>query len=190
MNHAALEFLDQRRSTPSRLLDEPGPRDDQLLRMLETAVRVPDHGRLTPWRFLRIAGDARRRLGERLLDVFRRERPDAPDAALDKERLRFAHAPVVIAVVGCITRNHTIPEIEQRLSAGAVCLQLLHAAHAFGFGAQWLTGWAAYHPDIHAALKLAENEEIMGFVHIGTPTGEPPDRERPDVATLLSDWAE
>lgn len=188
MKHAALEFLDQRRSTPSRLLAEPGPRHDQLLRMLETAVRVPDHGRLAPWRFLRIAGDARTRLGERLLDIFRRERPDAPDAALDKERSRFAHAPVVIAVVGRIASDHKIPEIEQRLSAGAACLQLLHAAHALGFGAQWLTGWAAYHPDVHATLGLAQNEEIIGFVHIGTPISESPDHERPDAAALLSDW--
>lgn len=188
MNHAALEFLDQRHSTPGRLLGEPGPSHDQLLRMLETAVRVPDHGRLTPWRFLRIAGDARKRFGDRLLDIYLRERPDAPDAALDKERSRFAYAPVVIAVVGRIARHHKIPEIEQRLSAGAVCLQLLHAAHALGFGAQWLTGWTAYHPEIHAVLELAKCEEIIGFVHIGTPIAEVPDRERPDAATLLSDW--
>lgn len=185
----ALEFLDARRSSPSRLLGTPGPNETQLLRMLQTAVCVPDHGRLVPWRFLRIAGDARQALGARLAAIFEHDHPDASDAALDKERSRFAHAPVVVAVIGRIERDHKIPEIEQRLSAGAVCLQLLNAAHALGFGAQWLTGWAAYHPDIHAALRLKEHEEIIGFIHVGTPAGDVPGRERPDAAALLSDWA-
>lgn len=156
--------------------------------MLRTAVRVPDHGRLTPWRFLRIAGDARRALGMQLLEIYQREHPDATEAVFDKERSRFAHAPVVIAVISRIVRDHKIPEIEQRLSAGAACMQLLQAAHAHGFGAQWLTGWAAYHPGIRAVLGLAGYEDITGFIHIGTPAGETPERERPDAAALLSDW--
>lgn len=188
MNDSLLQLLEQRRSTPSRLLGTPGPDEAQLLRMLATAVRVPDHGRLTPWRFLRIRGDARLALGERLAEVYRREHPDAPDAAIEKERTRFGCAPVVVAVVARIARGHKIPEIEQRLSGGCVCFQLLQAAQALGYGAQWLTGWAAYHPEIHAVLGLAQDEDIAGFIHIGTPTADIDERERPDARALLSDW--
>lgn len=188
MDTEALAFLHRRRSTPSRLLADPGPDDATLARMLATALRVPDHGRLTPWRFLRIAGEARHRLGQALADVHAAEHPEAPAAVLDKERGRFSHAPVVVAVIGTIAHGHRIPEVEQRLSGGAVCFQLLLAAQALGFGAQWLTGWAAYHPAIHARLGLAAGEEILGFVHIGTATVETAERERPDASALLSDW--
>ena len=91
-------------------------------------------------------------------------------------------------MIGTIAHGHRIPEVEQRLSGGAVCFQLLLAAQALGFGAQWLTGWAAYHPAIHARLGLAAGEEILGFVHIGTATVETAERERPDASALLSDW--
>lgn len=189
MDTEALHFLHRRRSTPSRLLADPGPDDATLASILATAVRVPDHGRLTPWRFLRIAGEARHRLGAALADIHAAEHPEATAAALDKERGRFSHAPLVIAVIGTIAHGHRIPEVEQRLSGGAVCFQLLLAAQAHGFGAQWLTGWAAYHPAIHARLGLAPDEEILGFVHIGTASSEAPERERPDAAALLTDWA-
>lgn len=185
---AALDFLDRRQSTPSRLLGEPGPSDAQVMRMLATAIRVPDHGRLAPWRFLRIRSEQRAGLGQALLAIFQDDHPDATEAALEKERGRFSNAPEVIAVIGRITAGHKVPEIEQRLSGGAVCFQLLLAAQALGFGAQWLTGWAAYHPRIHAALALGGNEEILGFMHIGTPAGALPDHQRPDVATLVDDW--
>jgi nitroreductase len=184
----ALAFLNRRQSTPSRLLGEPGPSDAQVMRMLETAIRVPDHGRLAPWRFLRIRGNERAVLGQTLQSTYRGEHPDAPEAALEKERKRFANAPEVIAVVGRITPGHKIPEIEQRLSGGAVCFQLLLTAHAMGFGAQWLTGWAAYHPAIHAVLGLSTHEEILGFMHIGTAAGALPDHQRPHVRELVSDW--
>lgn len=184
-----LTLLDQRRSTPSRLLGPPGPEPDQLERILRTAVRVPDHGRLVPWRFLRIAGAARLALGERLAAVFRQDNPDADDHLVDKERKRFAFAPVVVVVVARIEPGHRIPDVEQRLSGGAVCLQLLQAAQALGFGSQWLTGWAAYHPAIHKALGLGRSEEILGFIHLGTPIVESPERERPAVADLLGDWS-
>ena len=187
-NATVLDFLRQRHSTPSRLLGAPGPNEAQLREMLQIAVCVPDHGRLAPWRFLRIAGDARTAIGSRLVEIHQREHPDATEAALEKEQSRFSFAPVVIAVVGRITAGHKVPEIEQRLSGGAVCLQLVQAATAMGFGAQWLTGWAAYHPEIHAFLGLANHEEIIGFVHVGTANGEPPASQRPEAATLLTDW--
>ena len=184
-----LEFLHARRSVPSRQLGEPGPDDATLLRMLQSAARVPDHGKLVPFRFLRIAGDARHALGERLAQRALQRDPQASDAALDKDRGRFGHAPLVVAVIARLTRGHKVPEQEQLLSAGSACFALLQAAQALGFGAQWLTGWAAYDEAIARTLGLGEHEKIVGFVHIGTPKLEAPERERPDAAALLSDFA-
>lgn len=184
----ALETLLSRRSTPSRLLADPGPSETQLAAMLEAAVRVPDHGKLTPWRFLRIRGQARARLGD-LLAARQRERdPLAPGSVVDKDRDRFNGAPLVIAVIAVIIRGHKVPEQEQLLSAGCVCLTLLHAAQALGFGAQWLTGWAAYDEVIAARLGLGPDERIVGFVHIGTAREAAPERLRPDPMQRLVDW--
>jgi nitroreductase len=184
---AALAGLDARRSVPSRLLGEPGPTDEQLLRLLASAVRVPDHGKLAPWRFVRIAGDARLRLGEWLAARAREKDPAAPEAAIEKDRLRFSFAPVIVAVVASPTLGHKVPEVEQLSSGAAVCFALLQAAQALGFGAQWLTGWAAYDPAAHALFGLAAHERILGFVHIGTASEPAPERVRPDPATLLTD---
>lgn len=183
-----IDLLHTRRSTSSRFLGEPGPTPDQLLTMLEAAVRVPDHGRLTPWRFLRIAGTARHALGDALASRARDLDPSAPDSIIDKERQRFAHAPVVLAVIARLTPGHRIPEQEQLLSGGAVCFSLLLAAQSLGFGAQWLTGWAAYDPAIAGQLGLAEHERVLGFIHIGSPSEAAPERVRPDPRDLLSDW--
>lgn len=188
MENALIDLLQQRHSVPSRQLAEPAPDAAQLLDLLHTAIHVPDHGRLTPWRFIELREDGRRRFGKLVGDTWQREHPDAPDAAREKEHSRFASAPLVVVVVGRITPGHKVPEIEQQLSAGCVCLQLLQAAHAMGFAAQWLTGWAAYHPDIQSALGLTADEQIIGFVHIGTATAEPVARPRPDVRQLLSTW--
>lgn len=183
------EALDQRRSVPSRQLGEPGPDPATLLRMLQAAVRVPDHGKLVPFRFLRIAGDARHALGEWLVQRTLQREPDASEAVLDKERGRFAHAPLIVAVIARLTPAHKVPEQEQLLSAGSVCFALLQAAQAAGFGAQWLTGWAAYDEVVRERLGVGEHEKIVGFIHIGTPKLDAPERERPDAATLLSDFA-
>lgn len=184
----ALQLLEARRSVPSRQLGEPGPDQATLLRMLQAAVRVPDHGRKVPFRFLRIAGDARAALGGELAERARELAPDMAEAALELERRRFSHAPVVIAVIARPVPHPKVPEIEQLLTSGCVCFALLQAAQALGFGAQWLTGWAAHDPVIRARLGLAPGESISGFIHIGTPLAEPPARERPDAAALLSDW--
>lgn len=184
---AALAALDARRSVPSRLLGAPGPTHDQLLRMLASAVRVPDHGKLVPWRFLRIEGDTRLRLGDLLAERARALDPDAPDAAVEKDRQRFSFAPTIVAVIAHVTPGHKVPEIEQLLSGGAVCFALLQAAQALGFGAQWLTGWGAYDDHVRARLGIGEHERILGFVHIGTAREDAPERLRPDPATLLSD---
>ncbi len=183
-----LAALAARTSTPSRLLDEPGPDADTLDAMLSLALRVPDHGRLTPWRYLLIEGDARHRLSERLLQRFLQREPAANDAAIAKERQRFLYAPLIVTVIARITPGHKIPEQEQLLSAGAVCFQLLLAAQAHGYGAQWLTGWAAYDPVIAADLGLSAQESVVGFIHIGTPREPAPERPRPLLAAHLSRW--
>lgn len=182
-----LQALRHRRSTPSRLLTDPGPDPGQLRLMLESAIRVPDHGRLQPWRFLAIRGQQRGRLGELLARRSVERNPEAPAAVVEKDRHRFSHAPLVIAVIARITPGHKIPEQEQMLSGAAVCFALLQAADALGFGAQWLTGWAAYDPLVTAALGLVENEKVLGFIHIGTASEPTPERERPDPGTLLSE---
>lgn len=188
MTSDSLHFLDSRRSVPSKQLTVPGPDDPTLLRMLQAAVRVPDHGKLVPFRLLRIQGQARHTLGEMLVARTLQHDPQAPAAAIEKERGRFSHAPLIITVIARLTPDHKVPEQEQLLSAGCVCFALLQSAQALGFGAQWLTGWAAYDPAIGQALGLGENEKVAGFIHIGTPRLDVPERDRPEAAALLSDW--
>lgn len=183
-----LDLLRRRRSTPSRLLTAPGPSEAQLSALLEQAVRVPDHGKLTPWRFLRIQEEARRHLGDILARRSRERDPLAAESVVEKDRQRFSHAPLILAVIARPVAGHKVPEIEQLLSGGTVCFSLLLGAEALGFGAQWLTGWAAYDPVIHATLGVEAGEQILGFIHIGTASEPAPERQRPDALALLSDW--
>jgi nitroreductase len=180
-------FLNGRRSVPARQLEAPAPDAAVLERMLAAAVRVPDHGKRVPWRFVRIAGDARATLGEALVARALERDPDAGAAVLDKDRNRF-HAPLAIAVVVRLGPDEKIPEAERFASACCVCFALLMAAQAEGFGAQWLTGWPAYDEAILRLLGLGADERIAGFIHVGTPRIEAPERERPDPLALLTDW--
>ena len=182
-----LTFLNRRRSVPARQLELPAPDDEALARMLAAAVRVPDHGKRVPWRFVRIAGDSRAALGEALVARALQRDPDAAQAAIDKDRARF-QSPLVIAVVARLGEDAKIPESERFASACCVCFALLLAAQAEGFGAQWLTGWPAYDDEVLRLLGLGPDERIAGFIHIGTPKMEAPERERPDPLALLSDW--
>lgn len=184
-----LQALDQRRSVPSKQLHEPGPDTATLLHMLQSASRVPDHGKLTPFRFIRIQGPDRQAMGELLANRTLQKEPSAPASAVEKDRGRFAHAPLIITVVASLRPGHKVPVEEQWLTAGSVCFALLQAAQAHGFGAQWLTGWAATDPVVGTALGLGPDERIAGFIHIGTAAMEMPERERPDAAALLTDWA-
>jgi nitroreductase len=183
-----LAALDARRSVPSKQLTDPAPDDATLLRLLQSAVRVPDHGKRVPWRFLTIRGDARRALGERLAARGIERDPGAGEAAVEKDRARFSHAPLVVAVIAKLGPDEKIPEQERLLSAGCVCFALLQAAQAAGFGAQWLTGWPAYDAEVMRWLGLEQHEHIVGFIHIGTAKLEAPERERPDPRALLSEW--
>lgn len=184
----ALQALLSRHSTPSRQLRQPGPDDAQLLRMLQAAVHVPDHGRLTPWRFVRIHGPARQAFGQVLARRLVERDSAVSQDKLAKERSRFDHAPCIVAVIATLTPGYKVPESEQLQSGSCACFSLLLAAHALGLGAQWLTGWAAYDPVVGRALGVGEHERVLGFVHIGTIAAAQPERERPDPRDLLTDW--
>jgi nitroreductase len=187
MSHV-LSLLQQRHSVPSRQLGEPGPDAATLATLLEAAIRVPDHGKLEPFRIILLQGDAKRAFGERMATLSLRVNPDMADSKREKDRTRYDFAPLVAVVVARLDAQSKVPVIEQQLSAGCVAYNLLLGAQALGFGAQWLTGWAAYHRDAAAVLGLKDNESVIGFVHIGTPQIDVPDRERPVLAEVVSTW--
>ena len=184
---AVMEFLLARRSRPAKLLRAPAPDRAQLKLLLTAAARAPDHGKLEPWRFVVLDGPACARVA-RSVDA------RAAVLGLDAEKRAkavagFAGSPLIVAVVASPKASEKIPEIEQTLSAGAVCLSLVNAALASGWGACWLTGWAASDATIHAELGLTGQEWIAGFIHIGTADTHPPERPRPDIAALTT-WLE
>jgi len=189
IDQPALDFLRSRRSVPAAQLQPPGPTPEQLREIIATAIRVPDHGKLAPWRLIALAGDAGTRYGEALATLHMRVDPGVPAAKLAKDRDRFAHSPVVLAVIARIDEhNPKIPAQEQLLSAGCLAYNLLLSAQAAGFGAQWLTGWSCYDRDAAKLLGLADGERAIGYIHIGSRGVEPPERNRPDVDRVLSAW--
>ena len=183
-----LSLLQQRHSIPSRQLGEPAPDEATLTDLLEAAIRVPDHGKLVPFRLIRLQGAAKLSFGERVAELSLRNNPQISPAKLEKDRLRYTFAPLVIAVIARLDASSKVPEIEQKLSAGAVAHNILLGAFALGYGAQWLTGWAAYDRDVAALLGLAAHEQVIGFIHLGTPQIDVPDHDRPALADLLSSW--
>ena len=170
-------------------LTAPGPSAEQLQRILTIAARVPDHGKLAPWRFIVVDGDARAALAAKFNALRKAAEPDVSAERLAKDRAILTAAPVMVAVVSAARPHPKIPVSEQVLSAGAVCLNMLHGAHALGFRAQWLTGWAAYDAAAKAALGLSEGESVAGFIHIGSNNDPQEDRDRPDVAALTRRWS-
>lgn len=183
-----IALLSSRRTIPAALLGEPGPDAGQLAAILTVATRVPDHGKLAPWRFILFEGDSREAASRALLALHRRKRPDLSETEIKEDETWFTRAPLVIALVSRAGPHVKIPQWEQELSAGAAGMNLLNAAHALGFGAQWLTGWPAYDADARALLGLREGERIAGFFHVGTPTVPPQERWRPALAELVSRW--
>lgn len=184
-----LELLRRRRSVPAAQLEPPGPTPDDLREIVATAIRVPDHGKLTPWRLIAFTGDAGARYGEALATLHVQIDPGVPEKKLAKDRQRFAHTPVVLAVIARIDEHHPkIPAQEQLLSAGCLAFNLLLAAQAAGFGAQWLTGWSCYDRDAAKLLGLADGERAIAYIHIGSHGAEPPERNRPDVDQVLGTW--
>lgn len=182
----ALTLLTTRRSVkPIELTGSP-PSAPEIDTILTVASRVPDHGKLTPWRFIVFEGDARMAIGETIAAAFRSDRPDATADQIEFERNRLARAPLVIAVVSRAAPHVKIPEWEQVLSAGAAAMNLVTAAHALGYAANWITEWYAYDPRILKAMGLSEHERIAGFVHIGKPARPPEDRPRPPLSEIVT----
>ncbi len=182
---AVMTFLQTRRSRSIRLLSAPAPEREAVMQLLTAAARVPDHGKLEPWRFIVLEGAACARLADTV--AVRGANLGLAPEACDKAAGTFAGSPMIVTVVASPKTSEKIPEYEQSLSAGAVCLSLVNAALASGWGACWLTGWAATDPEVQAALGLEPHEWVAGFIHIGTSTATPPDRPRPDIARL-TEW--
>lgn len=182
----ALELLKIRRSVKPMELGGPGPSAAEIDTLLTIAARVPDHGKLAPWRFIVFEGDARAAAGETIAAVFRETHADATPDQIAFERKRLARAPLVIAVVSRASPHVKIPEWEQQLSAGAASMSLVLAAHAMGYAASWITEWYAYDRRVLEALGLEDFERIAGFVHIGRPANPPEERERPKLGDIVS----
>lgn len=177
-----LAFLARRRSASAVALRAPGPDAAELETLLRLAARVPDHGKLFPWRFIVLAGDGKTAAAERLAELAK-ARSDAPKASA--ALAKFTTPPLAVCVVSRIVRGD-IPEWEQILSAGAVCLTLLNAASAMGYGANWITDWYATDPKAKAILGVEEDEQVAGILYIGTAAEAPLERVRPDVASLTT----
>ena len=183
-----LALLATRRSGKPRDLVAPGPDTDQLARILMIAARTPDHGKLAPWRFVVVGADRRSALAALIIDAYRTERPQASRTEIESLD-QFAHqAPTLVVVMASPKVESHIPLWEQELSAGAACMNLLHAVHAQGFAGGWLTGWPSFSDTVRNAFGAAR-ERIAGFMFIGTPSKPLDERPRPDMARLVSTWA-
>jgi len=185
----ALQLLKSRRSVKPMELTGPAPSKADIDALLTVASRVPDHGKLAPWRFIVFEGDARLAAGETIASIFSADRPDATEEQRAFERNRLARAPLVIAVVSKAAPHPKIPEWEQLMSAGAATMSLVQAAHAMDFAASWLTEWFAYDRRVLEAFGLAANERIAGFVHIGRPARSPEDRDRPKLEDIVTRYS-
>lgn len=181
-----LGLLLSRRSGSAKSMTGPGPDATELGTILDAATRVPDHGKLVPWRFIVFEGEARVRMGEILAQCLREDDSNVSDERLRAERERFCRAPVVVGVVSRAREAIPIPEWEQILSAGACCQTLVMAVHALGYVANWITEWCAYHPRIRERIGLKSGERIAGFIYIGKPAVSLEERARPDATSLVT----
>lgn len=191
LNIAAPQTLDlllSRRSGSAKRMKGPGPNDAQIRTLIQAASRVPDHGKLAPWRFLIFKNDARNKFGDLLVRALKESEPDSGAERIAQEQGRFLRAPVVIGVVSHVREGIAIPEWEQVLSSGAVCQTLCIAAHAMGFVANWITEWYAYNPTVREALGLKNGERIAGFIYIGHPSEPLEDRPRPPFEQIAREW--
>ena len=182
----ALEALTTRASPLS--LTDPAPDRAALDAMLRAAVRAPDHGRLHPWRFVVISGDARSRLGDVLAAALKAREPNAPEAAITKERAKPLRAPLIVVVAARLREHKNVPAVEQIIAAGAAAQNILVAAHALGYGGFWRTGPAAYDSDVKAALGLEAPDSIVGFLYLGTPAVAAPPVTPPDLGEFVTEW--
>ncbi len=185
-----LAFLRKRRSHPSVTMTHPGPDEEQLRDILTIAARVPDHGKLAPWRFILFRPEAGPAIGEWLADHYAQKNGPLDADQREKELTRFTRAPLVVGVVSTAAQHPKIPVWEQQLSAGAVCMNLVTAAAASGFATQWLTEWYCFDEEAARFLGLRDGERFAGFVHVGTATQPPFERPRPDLSELITTWNE
>ncbi len=186
---AYAQALRERRSTPIAQFTDPGPDPALLDHLIAMAMRAPDHGKRTPWRFIVFEGEARAAAGRAIRAAFEAQNPDADPARLEMEANRLMRAPSVVVVVSAAQPDDKIPVWEQELSAGAVCMQLLLAANAHGFCAQWLTEWIAYDRAVLEAFGVTAREKVAGIVYLGTPAEPPLERARPTSADKISRWS-
>jgi nitroreductase len=186
---ALRDYLLNRRSVGLAFLQEPGPSGAELETILTIATRVPDHGKITPWRLVIFEGEARHEVGARLASLVQQRRPDIDEASLEAERNRFLPAPLTIGVLSSPKDHPKVPEFEQLLSAGNVAFNILNAAFALGFGASWITRWFSFDDEAAAMLGARPGERFVGFVHIGTPSAVIEDRPRPELADVVSRWS-
>ena len=184
-----LELLLKRRSVLARNMVAPGPNREQLETILMAGIRVPDHGKMAPWRAQIIDSDGQAALGELFAAIVGRENPAVTAEQLIAERQRPCRAPVLLAISQTLQHDHKIPAMEQRLSAGAFCQNILVAAHAAGFVAQWLTEWPSYHAEVKAALGHRPETDIVGFIFIGSAREAPQERGRAGPETVVSTWS-
>jgi nitroreductase len=183
-----LAFLKTRKSASAKAMTGPGPGASQLQDILSIAVRVPDHGKLNPWRFVVFDGEARAGVGELFAKRFAELHPDYPAGSLEFQKGLLTRAPVVVAVVSTATEHIKIPVWEQLMSSAAVCFNLVLAAQAHGFDAQWQSDWVAYDDGAKAAMGIAPQEKVSGLIYIGTSSVPLEDRPRPDAAALTTHW--
>lgn len=191
MSNPVIDLLLTRRSVLAKDLVEPGPSDADLDTILKAGLRVPDHGRVEPWRIQVLRKPAQREIAAVCAAIFAREHPQAPEPLLAAERERMQRSPVLLVVSSHPDpqRFAKVPAMEQLLSAGAMCQNLLIAAQALGYGAQWITGWPAYHPEVRVALGHSADTDIVGFVHLGTRVESPAERPRPEAERIVSEWS-
>jgi len=189
MSREMLDLLQKRRSVKPAAMIAPGPSKAELDQILTIAARVPDHKKLTPWRFIVFEGEARAEFGRVLVKACLAEEKETPSAMrLETEATRLTRAPTVVAVISRVNPAAPAPEWEQVLSAGASCFNLCLAANALGYGTAWLTEWYSYSASVRAALGLGANERIAGFVYIGTAKERQADRDRPALADIVTHW--
>jgi nitroreductase len=181
-----IDYLAERRSIPAFQMCEPGPAVTEIEAILTLASRVPDHGKLAPWRFIVYRGAERARIGEALLALRLAVEPALSAELIEVERSRFTRAPVVIAVVSTAAPHFKVPEWEQVMSAGAVCLNLSMAANAHGYVANWLSEWFAFDERVHPLLGIKPGEKVAGFIHIGSTDFPPTERPRPALADIVT----
>jgi nitroreductase len=190
MTRSNIDLLLSRRSVLAKNLGKPGPNKRELRTILQAGLRVPDHGRSEPWKIQVLDESAQLALGTFSAQLFQRDNPNATAAQITFERERPQRSPILLVVTFQPNKKKLakIPELEQLLSSGAVCQNLLVAIQALGYNAQWLTDWPAYHPEIRQFLGSGKDAQIVGFIHIGTATLLPKERPRPEFNDIVSEW--